>query len=162
MLNNSGIALLDWLHDCLVRNLFSPSLGLRPCELELMVLSYMHGGAWIRIPLKTQAYALLYVVRICRLSHGSVNNYSNERAAACIFTLEDRHSGSPERLVLGYHVTRCYISEDRNLSNEMLGISGGRSSIDPYTRWAPRNIRWGRGADHEAIYNLCLILKIML
>jgi hypothetical protein len=30
------------------------------------------------------------------------------------------------------------------------------------TRFSPRNFLWGSGAVPEAIYNLCLILKIML
>jgi hypothetical protein len=52
MINSCDIALLDWLHDCSERKLFSPYFGLKTFELALIVLSYMHAGAWIRIPLK--------------------------------------------------------------------------------------------------------------
>jgi hypothetical protein len=158
VINNSGFALVDWLHDCSARNLFSPCLGRGTFELALVAIRYMHAGAWIRTLLKTQAlFCFSLCCKMMQASHLSVNSYSNEPATAYIFTI-GQGSGCPERLVLAYQITGCY----RNLSNEMLSISRGRSSIDSYTRCAHRVFRPGGGGvdDHEAIYKL--ILKIML
>jgi len=65
VINSCDIALFDWLHDCSERNLFSPYFGARTFLLALIVLSYRHAGAWIRIPLKAQV--LLRFAVCCKM-----------------------------------------------------------------------------------------------